>query len=168
MKSTISPGFTARQGGQKQRGAVLVVGLIMLAAMTLLVISMIRTSILELRIGGANQVALETLANAEVALIGTLATNAGRWAPRFTLLAPGHLAAPVFTTPTLINGTAVVTIDQTSCGSTPAGSSVLNINSSNAVQVMSFNVSATAQSVLGGTQRVGQGVEVTIAPGSCV
>ena len=40
-----------------QRGAVLIVGLVMLAVMTLLVVSMIKTSVVELKIGGASQIA---------------------------------------------------------------------------------------------------------------
>jgi hypothetical protein len=68
-------GVPLRHAGQQ--GAVLIVGLIMLAVMTLLVISMLRTSILELRIGGANQVAQETFANAELAISNFLNVNIG-------------------------------------------------------------------------------------------
>lgn len=51
-----------------QRGAVLVVALIMLAVMSLLVITMIKTVVVDLKIGGASQQASVNLANADVAL----------------------------------------------------------------------------------------------------
>jgi hypothetical protein len=151
----------------RQRGAVLIVGLIMLAVMSLLVISMIRTSILELRIGGANQVALETFANAEVAMVGVVTANSGRWAPRFTTLPVGNPGRPDLTPPVLVNGTATVTIQQIACGFVADGSSVCSAGRPNCVPKASFNVAAAAQSVLGGVQRVSQGVEVSIAPNAC-
>ena len=63
-----------------ERGAVLVVSLIMLAVMTLLVITMIKTAVLDLKIGGASQQAALNLANAEVAINRYLAGN-----PKFFL-----------------------------------------------------------------------------------
>lgn len=52
----------------QQQGAVLVVGLITLTVMTLMVISMLRTSVLELKIGGSYHHAEEMFSNAEMAL----------------------------------------------------------------------------------------------------
>ncbi len=167
--SAFIPVSSRRAGApHRQRGAVLVVGLIMLAVMSLLVISMIRTSILELRIGGANQVALETFANAEVAITGVVTANSGRWAPRFTTLPLTSPARAVLTPPTLVGGTATVTIEQIACGYVADGSSLCAAGVANCVPKASFNVTAVATSVLGGTQRVTQGVEVNIPPNSCI
>lgn len=58
-----------------QRGAVLVVALIMLAVMTLLVITMIKTAVLDLKIGGASQQAAINLANADVSVNSYLVAN---------------------------------------------------------------------------------------------
>jgi len=58
-----------------QRGAVLVVALIMLAVMTMLVITMIKTVVVDLKIGGASQQAAVNLANADVALNSYIAQN---------------------------------------------------------------------------------------------
>ncbi|HUI26142.1 MAG TPA: PilX N-terminal domain-containing pilus assembly protein, partial [Candidatus Kryptonia bacterium] len=51
-----------------QRGAVLIVSLVMLAVMTLFVISMLKTSVIELKIGGSSQVASINVANADSAI----------------------------------------------------------------------------------------------------
>jgi hypothetical protein len=75
-----------RYPNNTQRGAVLVVSLIMLAVMTLLVITMIKTAVLDLKIGGASQQAALNLANAEVAINTYLVGN-----PTFSL---GCLVAP--------------------------------------------------------------------------
>src|SRR5689334_10714150 len=62
-----------------QGGAVLIVSLIMLAVLTLFVISMIKTSIIELKIGGASQTAALNLAAADAAVENFLALNGGRF-----------------------------------------------------------------------------------------
>lgn len=69
---------------RRQCGAVLVVGLIMLAVLTVLVVSMINTTVLEFRIGGASQVAAQNLANAEQVLTEYIRRNQGYWSPRVT------------------------------------------------------------------------------------
>ena len=65
----------------RQRGAVLVVSLIMLAVMTMFVISMLKTAVIELKIGGSSQVAAQNLANADIAIENFMALNSGRFAP---------------------------------------------------------------------------------------
>lgn len=72
---------------RRQSGAVLVVGLVMLAIMTLLVISMLRTSVLELKIGGASQEAALNLANLELKMREFVELNQGKFAPAFTTAA---------------------------------------------------------------------------------
>jgi len=153
---------------RRERGAVLVVGLIMLGVMSLLVASMIRTSILELRIGGANQAALETFANAESALLASIAANAGRWAPGFANLPVGNPGAPVQVVPLLAvqNGTIdEPVIRQIACGNPAQGSSLAGIGQNNAVAILVFDIMSTARSLLGGVQRLGAGMELQ-APGS--
>src|SRR5689334_13406311 len=76
-----------------ERGAVLVVSLIMLAVLTLFVISMIKTAIIELKIGGVSQIAALNLAAAESAVDNFLVLNSGRFAPNW--LGMGGLSGPV-------------------------------------------------------------------------
>ena len=104
----------------KQRGAVLVVALIMLAVMTLFVISMLKTSIIELKIGGASQVAALNFTNAELAITRFIIDNNGRFAPGFLTLAVGVGGVINFATsatPAAVQGgTVVLTPTQTVCG----------------------------------------------------
>jgi Tfp pilus assembly protein PilX len=53
---------------KQQRGMVLITSLIMLVIMTMLAISLLRTSVIELKIGGASQVTAQNLANAEATI----------------------------------------------------------------------------------------------------
>lgn len=159
--------FPSRQGRQAgvplrhagQHGAVLIVGLIMLAVMTLLVISMLRTSILELRIGGANQVAQETFANAELAIGNFLNVNNGRFAPGFLALVAPAPGAPDFSLPAIVGGAVTITAAQIQCSSaTILGNQYANVGRQNALFVSTFNIRGTSTSVLGGTAAVNQGV----------
>jgi Tfp pilus assembly protein PilX len=149
----------AHRPGARQRGAVLIVGLIMLAVMTLLVISMLRTSILELRIGGANQVAQETFANAELAVSNFLNSNTGRFAPGFLTLVGGAPGAPDLTLPVITGGTVALAPSQIQCSSaTSLGNQYANAGRQNALFVTTFNIRGSATSVLGGSTAVNQGV----------
>ena len=75
---------------RNQNGAVLIVGLVMLAVMTLLVVSMLKTSVLELKIGGVHQVAAMNFANAERGITQFMNDNQGKFASGFTTSAlPG-------------------------------------------------------------------------------
>lgn len=65
--------------GHPQRGAVLATSLIILVVMTLLVLGMLKTSVLELKIGGMVYTAEQNFSNAEVALIKFLNDNNGRF-----------------------------------------------------------------------------------------
>ena len=51
-----------------QTGVVLITSLILLVIMTLLAVSLVRTSVIELKIGGASQIAAQNLANAEASI----------------------------------------------------------------------------------------------------
>ena len=143
----------------RQSGAVLVVGLVMLAVMTVLVISMLRTSIRELRIGGANQVPQETLANAELAVSHFLNVNSGRFAPGFLALVAPTPGAPDYSLPPIIGGAVTLTATQIQCSSgTIPGNQYANAGRQNALFVSTFNIRGVSSSLLGGTASVNQGV----------
>ena len=63
---------------QSQTGVVLMFSLIMMVIMTLLVVSMLRTGVLELKIGGASQTSAQNLANAEAAIWDFMNTYKGK------------------------------------------------------------------------------------------
>lgn len=140
----------------RQRGAVLVVSLIMLAVMTLFVISMLKTSVIELKIGGASHVAALNFANAEVAIDNFIAVNNGRFAPRFAEV--GCVINCVITTPpTVEGGTVLITVTQVNCGAADPKS----------LQPVQFDVLAAATGTLGGTVTVHQGVQTLATANSC-
>lgn len=62
-----------------QRGAVLATSLIILVVMTLLVLGMLKTSVLELKIGGIVYTAEQNFSNAEVGLVKFINDNNGRF-----------------------------------------------------------------------------------------
>lgn len=63
---------------QSQAGAVLATSLIILVVMTLLVLGMLKTSVIELKIGGIVYTAEQNFSNAEVALVKFINDNNGR------------------------------------------------------------------------------------------
>jgi len=163
----------------KQRGAVLVVGLVMLTVMTLLVVSMIKTSVVELKIGGASQIAQQNLSNAEVVINSFLNENNTRFAAHYLGLAaaaggpvppPGgatgsyNPTTTIYTvTPTaLLHGQANIQIRQIQC--TPRR---VTGQDSTAFQYVFFDVRSTATGTLGGSTTVHQGIRTTVPSGSC-
>ncbi|MBL8472443.1 MAG: hypothetical protein KF778_03390 [Rhodocyclaceae bacterium] len=62
-----------------QKGVVLVISLIFLAVMTLLVVVMIKTNVVELRIGGVSEVAERQFSLGEVAVVSYINSNLGRF-----------------------------------------------------------------------------------------
>ena len=160
---------------QRERGAVLIVSLIMLAVMTLLVISMLKTTVIELKIGGVSQVAALNLANAEMAVNKFIADNNGRFAPGFlTLTALGTDCNNTTVGPGPCNdppghgnvngGTVAVAATQLSCGAWASFNTQMGGTSLQAVQ---FDIRATATGTLGGTTITHQGVQSLSPPGSC-
>jgi hypothetical protein len=152
---------------RNERGAVLIVALIMLAVMTLFVISMLKTSVLELKIGGISHVVLLNLANAESAVDNFIALNSGRFAPNFLGLADGaggpDAASYAYTG---YAGSVTLLTVQLGCGAWAATGTQMGGSSLQAVQ---FDVAATATGQLGygGTVTVHQGLQTLAAPGSC-
>ena len=157
----------------RERGAVLVVSLIMLAVMTLFVISMLKTSIIELKIGGASQVAALNFGNAESALNKTVDDNNGRFAPGFatlTMLGTGCNrvtvgAGPCVDPPSFDGGTVAVTLVQLACG--PWAQLGVQMGATN-LQAVQFDVRAAATSTLGGSTVLHQGVQTLAPPNSCI
>ena len=151
--------------GERQRGAVLVVGLIMLAVITLFVVSMFKTSVIELKIGGASQVAAVNFANAEVAIDNYIQLNNGRFAPNFLTLVSGP-GAQVTTPASVIGGTVVVTATQLYCGPLALFGTQLGAFGLQAAQ---FDLRADATSDLGTTIQtvLHQGVRTLATAGGC-
>ncbi len=156
--------------GERQRGAVLIVGLIMLAVMSMFVISMLKTAVMELKIGGASHIFARNLANAEVAVNNFIADNNNRFAYNFLTLPLGAPGAAINVPPVLDYGygvysTVVVNPTQIQCGPwAPIG---YDLRASSNLQAVYFDVAATSTDVVGGRTRVHQGVEVLIPPGAC-
>jgi hypothetical protein len=157
---------------RRERGAVLVVSLIMLAVLTLFVISMIKTSIIELKIGGVSQTAAINLSAADAAVDNFLSLNSGRFAPSW-LTAVGA-AGPVvgsfaYTAANSAYGalgsSVAIVANQLACGAPKRIGEQIGPQSLQAVQ---FDVAATATGTLGtGVAVVHQGVQSLAPSGSC-
>ena len=156
---------------RRQSGAVLIVSLIMLAVLTLFVISMIKTSVIELKIGGSSQTAMTNLAAAESAANNFLTLNAGRFAPNWITAAGTAGPDPLSLSYTAANnaygalGTTVsVTPTQIFCGTgLEAGVQFPPEGVGNGISVLQwvfFDIyaSATGSLGIGGTTVVHQGV----------
>ncbi len=157
----------------RQRGAVLIVSLIMLAVMSLFVVSMLRTSIMELKIGGASHAFQINCSNAEFAVNTWINDNNGRLAHNFLTLTPALSAGCNVNTvgaaqcndpPVVYGGTVVVTPTQINCGERPRFGDAIGPGALNAVW---FDIRATATGTLGGTTVIHQGAETTAPAGSC-
>ena len=156
----------------RQRGAVLIVSLIMLAVMSLFVISMLKTSILELKIGGASHVTQLNFANAEYAINKWISDNNGRLAPNFLGITPLSSGCNVNTVgqgqctdpPTVFGGAVALTPTQIHCGPWAQFGNMMGSMQLSAVQ---FDVRGTATDTLGGTTIVHQGVQSLAPPGAC-
>jgi len=149
---------------RRQRGAVLVVGLIMLAVMTLFVISMMKTTIVELKIGGASQVAALNFSNAERGVSAFISDNAGRFAHNFLALPVGS-GGVINNNPFNFHGGQVnIAAREIGCGQWGAFGTQIGGLSLGAVQ---FDIRATATGTLGGTTVLHQGVESIIPMGAC-
>lgn len=152
---------TYKAARKSQRGAVLIVGLVMLAVMTLLVVSMLKTSVLELKIGGANQVAALNFSNAELAVTKFINDNAGLFAHGF--LTNGTV---INTPPTVDGGTVAVVVNELACTDyAPVGS---GYQVGSGLQAVYFDANATATgTITGGSASVHQGIQSLAPPGAC-
>jgi Tfp pilus assembly protein PilX len=148
---------------RSERGAALIVSLILLAVMTILVVSSMRTSILQLRISGSTETLSVNLANAEVSIADFVDANIGRFAPGF-LAMPEAAGGALYPATVLNDSTVALVVTQVGCG--PANN-FGNQMGPNALQTVQFNVAATATVNRGGRSTVHQGTEALAPPGSC-
>lgn len=169
----------SRPSSLRQHGAVLIVGLVMLAVMTLLVVSMVKTSVVELKIGGANQVAQQNLTNAERLINTFIDVNNGRFASDYLALAtasggpvaPAAGSATYSTTNLTYNvgavslhaGSATLQVRQLQC----TGMRIIGTATTGNVQFVFFDIGSTATGDLGGSTTVHQGIRSTVPAGSC-
>ena len=160
---------------RRERGAVLVVSLIMLAVLTLFVISMIKTSIIELKIGGSSQTAAINLAAADAAIDNFMALNGGRFSPSWlTSVVPATMPVAGSFNYTAANNaynalgsSVVVTAIQITCG---AWSQIGTMFGAMSLQAVQFDLTATATGGLGtaGSAVVHQGVQAAAPAGACI
>ncbi|MGH8670458.1 MAG: pilus assembly PilX family protein, partial [Burkholderiales bacterium] len=144
---------------QRQQGAVLVTSLIVLVVMTLFVTSMLKTSVLEMKIGGANRWASTNFANAERALAVFLNNNNGKYAPGATLNV---------TTPAVDDGDVDLTAEEITCvvggGSTLGSGTMMGPQALDAVY---FDVAAEATYLFSSRVTLHQGISTIAPPGAC-
>ncbi|WP_300453312.1 pilus assembly PilX N-terminal domain-containing protein [Accumulibacter sp.] len=156
-----------------QDGVVLVTSLIMLVVMTLLVISLVRTSVIELKIGGANQVAAQNLANAEASIWAFMNANQGKFAHNATFHPvggqvdfSGDYSPSVAKYAYLKSDRLIMTVTEVGCGPDAARGS--GHDPTTAPHAVLFDVRAEARDVVfGGRSVVHQGVRSILPPGSC-
>jgi hypothetical protein len=156
-----------------QCGAVLVVSLIMLAVLTLFVISMIKTSIVELKIGGASQTAALNMSAADAGIDNFLSLNSGRFAPNWLTLvgAAGPVAGSLNYTAaqgaySALGSSVIIVATQVGCGASKQNGAQIGPGAQQAVQ---FDIAATASGAIGigGQTVVHQGVQALAPSGAC-
>lgn len=152
----MTSGRFPRDVPQRQEGVVLITSLILLVIMTLLAVSMLRTSIIELKIGGAGQIAARNLANAESEIssfINKMNFPGSSMAPNWiTATSPttatpyGALESVQITLPTSDNG----------CIQDP------DSQMDGTLKLFYRDIRAEASSVLGGSVALHQGVRLYV------
>ncbi|MDB5812233.1 MAG: hypothetical protein JWN94_4355 [Betaproteobacteria bacterium] len=158
---------------KRQRGAVLVVSLIMLAVLTLFVISMLKTAVIELKIGGSSQTAAVNRIAAESGINNFLALNSGRFAPGW--LSALGISGPVvgsFAYSSAVSaygalGTSVaIAAYQVKCG---PSKQIGQQKGAQALQSVQFDIvsTATGGAGTGGVVIVHQGIQSLAPPGPC-
>jgi Tfp pilus assembly protein PilX len=168
-KHSTTPGLRHAVAGhapRRQRGAVLIVGLVMLTVMTLLVVSMIKTSIVDLKIGGVSQDAMINFNNAEIGLMTYFNNNNGKFSNNCLTLAAG-VNCSNFTAPVVSGGNNPgLTASQIYCGDKPGftGNQV-----GLAYQTVVFDVISEATSAINNTWmvRLHAGIAQDLPPGAC-
>jgi Tfp pilus assembly protein PilX len=152
----------ALPGGYRQRGAVLIVGLVMLTVMTLLVVSMLKTSIIDLKIGGMSQDAMANASNADIGLTNYFNINNNAFQPNCAATAGTGCA--VYTPPAVTGGAVLVTANQVYCKDKPGftGNQV-----GSAFQAIVVDAISQATSSVGNATRLHAGIEQDLPPGAC-
>ncbi len=148
--------------GRSQQGAVLIVGLVMLTVMTMLVVSMLKTSIIDLKIGGMSQDAMSNASNADIGLTNYFKINNGTFQPNCAVSA--GVGCAVYTPPVVTGGTVVVTANQVYCKDKP-GFTGNQVGSS--FQAIVIDAISIATSSIGNSTRLHAGIEQDLVPGAC-
>ncbi len=141
----------------RQNGVVLITSLILMVIMTLLAVSMLKTSIVELKIGGAGQVAARNIANAESELTSFINRNnfpGGSVIPNWVAA-----TAPASATSYGTLESVRITLPSTENGCAEEVDNQMNTT----IRVLYRDIRAEASSVLGGSVAVHQGVRITVA-----
>jgi Tfp pilus assembly protein PilX len=154
----------SRRAPHRQRGAVLVIGLIMLTVTTMLVVSMLKTSILDLKIGGVSQDAMINLNNADIVLNTFFSQNSGKFSNRCLIQAPlctAYTAPGGLSTPP---SNVTLVKNQVYCGDKP-GFTGNQVGIS--FQTVIVDVSALVVSSLQNQTRIHIGIAQDLPPGAC-
>jgi Tfp pilus assembly protein PilX len=141
----------------RQDGVVLITSLILLVIMTLLAVSMLRTSIVELRIGGSGQIGARNLSNAESAIesyINRINYPGGGAVPDW-IAASAPTAATSYGA--LESVQITLPVSENSCTQDP------DSQKNGIVKVLYRDIRAEASSVLGGSVVLHQGVSMRVA-----
>ena len=152
-----------------QRGMVLITSLIMLVIMTMLAISLLRTSVIELKIGGASQVTAQNMANAEATIWAFMnaPNNRGKFFHKATM--DTNLSDDYsFSNPNYAH-MANVTLTSTEIACTDdAGVGRGNQLGKNTLKAVFFDVQAQSRdTVFSGLTVVHQGIRATVPPSGC-
>ncbi len=165
---------------RRQGGAILVIALVVLVVMTLLVLGMLKTAVLELKIGGVNHQAELNFSNAESMISKYLNENNGRFSkdclstvvPSLScfITADGATTvagtAPNRTMTKILEGsTATLSAQQIACADDSGVGSGNQIGGG--LQAVYLNIQAVASGTFSGRGTVHQGIKSPLPPGSC-
>jgi hypothetical protein len=163
---------------RRQGGAVLVIGLIMLTVMTLLVVSMMKTSMIDLKIGGVSQDNLINVSNADIILNTYFNEYSGKFSNNCITQPGANTCSPLiagWTAPqfSVGNGPAswgtadnqMPVLWQMYCGDKP-GFNGNQVGSGYQTVVLDISTGMVVSN-LGSQTRLHLGVSQDLAPGAC-
>lgn len=165
---------------RRQGGAILAVSLIVLVVMTLLVLGMLRTAVLELKIGGVNHQAELNFANAESMISTYLNENNGRFSkdclstvvPSLSCFITSDVATTIAgtvpnrtMTKPLEGSTVTLSAQQIACAEDAGVGSGNQIKGG--LHAVHMTIQGIASGVFSGRGIVHQGIKAPLPPGSC-
>ncbi|CAG0929772.1 MAG: hypothetical protein EFKGCFLK_01965 [Rhodocyclaceae bacterium] len=163
-----------------QRGVVLIVSLVVLAVMTLLVIGMLRTSVIELKLGGVSHQAELNFSNAEAMISSYINENNGRFSKDCLVTADAALSCFITTDGTItvagtapnrtmtktLEGSAVtLSVQQIACADDSGVGSGNQLGGG--LQALFLDIQAVSEGTFSGRSTVHQGIKTPLPPGSC-
>ena len=171
---------TVTVAARAQRGVVLIVALVALVVMTLLVIGMLRTSVVELKLGGVSHQAELNFSNAESMISSYINENNGRFSTDCLMTADAALSC--FTTSdgtitisgtapnrsmtkTMEGGTVTLSVRQVACADDAGVGSGNQIGGG--LQALFLDIQATSTGAASGRSTIHQGIKTPLPPGSC-